>query len=324
MKIGSGAIGYGGGIYKSSSATFSNNGEVYLYYNSVVNGSNFTNNELIRTNCPFTINGTVTNTTGSIFDVLSGTLTLSSSGIFINNGDISGSGTIVYSGAIKGNGTFSFNGTVIFNNGSTLGPGNSPGKLTFNNSNNTGPSTYNCEINGVNPITDYDQLNSLSDFTISNTKLVVNWGSFVPTDGQTFDILTCTNRIGQFATVTIPSISGMVFFLVYNTNNVQLKAEAAGTFTWDGGAGTTNWNDADNWVPNQVPTLSKDVILNGANVIIPTGYTAAIKSLTISGNATLTIEENGALNIPNTSNWAITISGGTSSIINHGTINLGV
>lgn len=63
----------------------------------------------------------------------------------------------------------------------------------------------------------------------------------------------------------------------------------AATIKWDGGAGTSNWNDANNWDGNAVPTSSDDVILDNANVV--TAYTvnvnaaADINSLVINETA---------------------------------------
>lgn len=63
----------------------------------------------------------------------------------------------------------------------------------------------------------------------------------------------------------------------------------AATIRWDGGAGTSNWNDANNWDGNAVPTSSDDVILDNTNVV--TAYTvnvntaADVNSLTINETA---------------------------------------
>jgi hypothetical protein len=43
--------------------------------------------------------------------------------------------------------------------------------------------------------------------------------------------------------------------------------EIATLKTWDGGAATNNWGDANNWNPNGVPDNTHDVLLNGANTI---------------------------------------------------------
>ena len=42
-------------------------------------------------------------------------------------------------------------------------------------------------------------------------------------------------------------------------------AASAGVVTWDGGAGTSDWNDADNWNPTGVPGPTDDVIIDVAS-----------------------------------------------------------
>ncbi len=70
--------------------------------------------------------------------------------------------------------------------------------------------------------------------------------------------------------------------------------------TWDGGGGSNNWSDANNWNPNGVPTSSNDVTLTGSitvNINVPAlakdflindaGTTVTIlsgNSLTVNGN----------------------------------------
>jgi len=63
----------------------------------------------------------------------------------------------------------------------------------------------------------------------------------------------------------------------------------AAAIKWDGGAGTTNWNDANNWDGDVVPTSSDDVTLD--NSLVVTAYTvnvntaADVNSLTINETA---------------------------------------
>ena len=75
------------------------------------------------------------------------------------------------------------------------------------------------------------------------------------------------------------------------------------TKTWDGGAGTTNWGDANNWNPNGVPASTDVLELTGANTIDinvagqcmdiymnNSGLTLTVKSgqsLTVGGNLTM-------------------------------------
>ncbi len=59
----------------------------------------------------------------------------------------------------------------------------------------------------------------------------------------------------------------------------------AATIKWDGGASTTNWNDADNWDGNAVPTSSDDVILD--NSIVVTAYTVNVNTAADVNSLTL-------------------------------------
>src|ERR1035437_11165377 len=38
--------------------------------------------------------------------------------------------------------------------------------------------------------------------------------------------------------------------------------------TWDGGAGTNNWGDANNWNPNGVPTAATSVTLDNITTVV--------------------------------------------------------
>ncbi|MEX0736808.1 MAG: hypothetical protein WD182_05150, partial [Bacteroidota bacterium] len=105
------------------------------------------------------------------------------------------------------------------------------------------------------------------------------------------------------------------------------EADAGTTKTWDGGAGTNNWGDGNNWNPNGVPISTDNINLSDANTIDinvaavcnsitlnNAGLTLTIlstRSLTVSGNFTLT---NGTFNteqaFPSVTG-TISITGGT-------------
>jgi len=104
--------------------------------------------------------------------------------------------------------------------------------------------------------------------------------------------------------------------------------------TWDGGASTSNWGDANNWNPNGVPTSTKNVSLNGISTI-DVNVAATTKNLTLD-NASLLLtilagnsitvsgnysQLNGSLNIETafpSVTGSVTISGGTVSYTKSG------
>jgi uncharacterized repeat protein (TIGR01451 family) len=97
--------------------------------------------------------------------------------------------------------------------------------------------------------------------------------------------------------------------------------------TWDGGAGTDNWGDANNWNPNGVPTSSDFVSLTGANtidvdvagacndiVVNNAGLVVTVKasqSLTVSGALTLTTGSLKTENAFPAVTGTVDLSGGT-------------
>jgi hypothetical protein len=78
--------------------------------------------------------------------------------------------------------------------------------------------------------------------------------------------------------------------------SIQVDAQK----TWDGGAGTNNWGDANNWNPNGVPTAGQNVTISdndGFTVVVNGNYQCNSLTLEYTGNTwnAGTIE----LNIPN-------------------------
>lgn len=102
--------------------------------------------------------------------------------------------------------------------------------------------------------------------------------------------------------------------------------------TWDGGAMTTTWSDADNWSGNVVPTATDSVvIIEGANVVV-TSNTTILKlkvygsngnqgKVTVNSGVTLTVTSTDNLISPGgTANAAVMLFGG--SIENNGILTI--
>ena len=87
----------------------------------------------------------------------------------------------------------------------------------------------------------------------------------------------------------------------YPTSTWSYEAEANATpgtisatqdpaaYLWDGGASTTNWGDANNWNPNQTPTVNTNVTIDDTKtaLIIDTDETANCYNLTVDGSLTI-------------------------------------
>jgi hypothetical protein len=83
------------------------------------------------------------------------------------------------------------------------------------------------------------------------------------------------------------------------------------TKTWDGGAGTTNWSDANNWNPDGIPTSTDDVILDNSSV--SGNYTVILDGATARSCRSLQIGYSG-----NTNTIGLTLNGTTGSLLTVG------
>lgn len=87
------------------------------------------------------------------------------------------------------------------------------------------------------------------------------------------------------------TLSVIMICLFANTANAQI--------TWDGGAGTTNWGDKNNWSTNTLPTSTDNVSIGPYTVNI--NIAASVNTLTLSSGASLTLQTSKTLVV--SGNW---------------------
>lgn len=125
---------------------------------------------------------------------------------------------------------------------------------------------------------------------ITATKAAFNNGptyNVQRTTGST-GILTFANATGTFSGESYEDDSGNLIDWTFPSR-----------ITWDGGAATNKWNDADNWNPNGVPTSADNVYLDNSSVA--GAYTVEIETtdavadrVDIAGSSAITLSINGA------------------------------
>ncbi|MCC6727286.1 MAG: hypothetical protein IT258_22465 [Saprospiraceae bacterium] len=78
--------------------------------------------------------------------------------------------------------------------------------------------------------------------------------------------------------------------------SLLLTQWANAQIVWDGGGGTNNWNDANNWDPNEVPNASSNVIIPlGAIVEVNIESSAVADTLILEGS--LTVQNDAVIQI---------------------------
>lgn len=114
-------------------------------------------------------------------------------------------------GTLNGSGTVNVSATA-FTNAGTLAPGLSPGLLTWQgNIGMAATAQLPIELGGTTVGTEYDRL-SASGYTLTldgelNVSLI---NAFTPVVGDSFTVLTYGARSGDFNSVILPSVSGLV------------------------------------------------------------------------------------------------------------------
>lgn len=149
----------------------------------------------------------------------------------INNGHITGKSAaqrITLPGYVKGVGTFD---NVNFTG--TFSPGFSPASLNVGNIAFSPTSTLIIEIGGTTPGSQYDQINVAGELTLGGTLELSLINGFVPSAGQTFDILNWGTLAGVFSDIQLPPLEG----LAWNTSQLatgMLSVALPGDIDLDG------------------------------------------------------------------------------------------
>jgi T5SS/PEP-CTERM-associated repeat protein len=144
----------------------------------------------------------------------------------VNNGDIRtvlGSRTVFF-GGVSGAGTFTGGGTTEFEG--DLKPGNSPANVTFGGNVVIGPTAGTViELAGTTKGVQYDSLTIAGNVSLGGALDVVLLNSFVPSSGQSFNILTATGGIsGAFDDTNLPALAGGLYFnLAYTSTAINLS-----------------------------------------------------------------------------------------------------
>ena len=132
-------------------------------------------------------------------------------GNFVNQGDVYGDGStagqkIVFAvgSTVSGIGSFE---NVVFDG--TYSPGNSPAITNLSIAEFSAASSLVIELGGTQPGTQYDRVVDSGVLTLLGGTLdVVLYNGFVPSYGNSFEVLQYGQLSGDFGTVTYPALSG--------------------------------------------------------------------------------------------------------------------
>jgi fibronectin-binding autotransporter adhesin len=236
--LGTGTLGLNGGTLRAASGGGSFAAPVSLNANTTIAGS-----DALTVSGNVTLNGFNTLTfTNTAQTTISGQIVESAPSILIKQGSgelqLTGAnsytgGTFVQSGTVRINnstgsafgagavtvasgatltGAGSISGAVQMNG--TWAPGNSPGLVTVN-SNVVLGGTLDMELGGVLRATSgtsgtgyYDAMNVSNALALGGTLNVALYNGFVPSYGNSFEILQSGQLSGDFGTVNYPALSG--------------------------------------------------------------------------------------------------------------------
>jgi hypothetical protein len=149
----------------------------------------------------------------------------------ITNGgsiNVSAAGTLkstaVFFGSLSGNGVAG--GGNVFIEGDAR-PGFSPGVMSFGGDVSFGPfASVAIELAGTTTGTEYDQLVVIGDLALDGTLEVSLINGFIPSVGQSFNILDWGGLAGTFSSLTLPALSGLTWNTsqLYTTGVISVAA----------------------------------------------------------------------------------------------------
>jgi hypothetical protein len=167
-----------------------------------------------------------------------GTLRVAKVGVTTSTAIVAGS----YSGFAGATG----GGDIVFEG--ELRPGASPGKLSFdNNVRFSSAGSLKMEIGGTMPEFQYDQFEVLGALTLGGSLDVSLIDGFLPTLGQTFDLLDWESASGVFANVRLPALTSG---LRWDRSQLYTKGMLSVTFAYEADFdedGDVDGDDLDVW-----------------------------------------------------------------------------
>jgi hypothetical protein len=238
--------------------TFTNNGAITIAYptgnnppclsgatlnNSGTINVSGTNPQQLQIACSYHVPATLNNLVGGVFDFQSDTYVaidqVNNPGSQFNNSGLvektAGTGTSSINGELFPNsGTVSVqSGTLAFPGGLSSSGGldvRSAGTLSSSSLSLAGSGVLTVAIGGLNPGTQYGQLNLSGSATLSGTLDLNLVNKFVPTPGNAFQILNYGSSSGAFAGTQETALpSGIALFGAYNPGNLTETANSVVT-----------------------------------------------------------------------------------------------
>ncbi len=169
---------------------------------------------------------------------------------FRNEGFVQGDAPgVVFQHLVTGIGNYG--GTVAFHGGYT--PGNGPTLIELENATFGTTNTLTIQIGGLDKGTEYAslELSGMANLggSLNGTLLDLGGGTFVPTAGDTFEIIAAAGGINDTfdGDVSLPPLTGdLSWNVVYGTNGVALEILTPYTADFDGN-GMVDGNDLGFW-----------------------------------------------------------------------------
>ena len=230
-----------------------------------------------------------------------------------------------------------------------VNPGTSPGILSITTPggglSQSALGSFNFELNGTTAGTGYDRLNVSGPLALSGALVVLDTTAFTPSVGDRFAVMTFGSRTGNFSSVTLPTVTGLVLDTVWATAGtpdtlyIQASALPSAVNRWQNPV-SDNWSVAANWSRGSVPAASDSVMIdvagtytvtmdvnasvqalvlgaasNTQTLSVPSGRT-----LTLTGGAPSSVSANGRLQLAGTVNGAAALANAGVTTLIGGTI----
>jgi hypothetical protein len=155
---------------------------------------------------PFNNSGTVAVSSGTLqftqFHQTAGLTSLNGGNLIFTNEALFDGGSLIGSGTITGS---------VRNNGATISPGFSPGKIAMSGNYTQGTNgVLTLEIGGTTPVTQYDQLQVNGTATLGGTLNLTLINGYHPAGGETFQFILAGSLTGTFSTVNTIGFTGTI------------------------------------------------------------------------------------------------------------------